>query len=138
MAADHWCLSLNQLHYFFQINARGFITFPTDTNFAGGIGPYVTVDLGIIVNGTVYYRTTTDQELLCRASHKVRSVFLDRPNYDATWMLVVTWRTSLYSFFNRGQGTGRVKRGTLPDIEETEVGMGLNRLTTCFFKVTDV
>ena len=88
--------SLHTSFSVFQINAYGYVFFSPNSNQGfRGIGAYVTAGAdGLVINGTVFYRTTTDTELLCRASHKVRSFFLDLPNYDATWMMVFTWRTT--------------------------------------------
>ena len=112
---------------YFQINANGYIQFsPEGSDY---VDAYYTQGRGLTINGTVSYRTTTDTVLLCRASQKVRSFFLDRSNYEATWMLVVTWRTS-YSF-TEFQQFGRVKR-EIPQ-EEAQVGEGLNGPSHSFF-----
>ncbi|NXJ78918.1 TECTA protein, partial [Trogon melanurus] len=43
------------------------------------------------IRGEVYYRESTDPELLRRASKDIRKHFKDMASFSATWVFVVTW-----------------------------------------------
>lgn len=43
------------------------------------------------IRGEIYYRESTDPELLGRASKDVRKYFKDMASFSASWVFVVTW-----------------------------------------------
>lgn len=43
------------------------------------------------IRGEIYYRESTDPELLGRASKDIRKYFKDMASFSASWVFVVTW-----------------------------------------------
>ena len=49
-----------------------------------------------INHGSVYYRQTTNADILERASQDIRGAFIDQPRFYATWVFVSTWYQVTY------------------------------------------
>ena len=58
--------------------------------------------------GEVFYRETTDPNLLQQATDDVRSVYVGQRKFRATWLLVVTWYKVAF-FGASGNYTKKVK-----------------------------
>ena len=73
-------------------------------------------DVDIRIGGEIYYRESTDPQLLQRATKDVRSVYFDMraKGFQAKWVLVATW----YEVPNKLKGDKK---------------MNLLRLMRCFF-----
>ncbi|XP_048768432.2 protein mesh-like [Ostrea edulis] len=69
--------------------------FPVENN-ARMIAPFW-ADVDTTRGGTVWYRETTDDDLLNRASEEVRTYFPQFYRFKASWLFVATWdRVSFY------------------------------------------
>ena len=84
-----------------QINDNGVISFGSRYNFATPlllplndatkiIAPYW-ADVDIRGSGQVFYRQTTDPDLLARATTEIRAAFSNAANITITDLLIATW-----------------------------------------------
>lgn len=55
------------------------------------------------IRGDVYYRESTDPELLERASQDIRKYFKNMPTFTATWVFITTWHQ--VTFYGGSQTT---------------------------------
>lgn len=70
------------------------------------------------IRGEIYYRESTDPELLRRASKDIRKHFKDMSSFSATWVFIVTWEE--VTFYGGSSTTpvgaiGRVPRWVVLD-----------------------
>ena len=67
--------------------------------------------------GQVFYRETTDSQLLKRATNDVTATFVDHRKFKATWLFVATWyEVAFYgarNFTHKVKPTTRIKRDKL-------------------------
>jgi len=86
---------------FTQINDNGVISFgsrynvhtPRSFPLSGGIqliAPYW-ADVDTRGTGTIYYRQTTDPDLLARATSEIRAAFPESRNFTIQNLLIATW-----------------------------------------------
>ena len=84
-----------------QINENGIISFgsrynvrtPRSFPLSGGIqliAPYW-ADVDTRGTGTIYYRQTTDPDLLARATSEIRAAFPESRNFTIQNLLIATW-----------------------------------------------
>ncbi|XP_048768421.2 protein mesh-like [Ostrea edulis] len=97
----------NHQHSKLIVNTNGVITFLQSistytpnpfpiANNARMIAPFW-ADVDTTRGGTVWYRETTDDDLLNRASEEVRTYFPQFYRFKASWLFVATWdRVSFY------------------------------------------
>lgn len=55
------------------------------------------------IRGDVYYRESTEPEILERATQDVRKYFKNRPTFTATWVFIATWHQ--VTFYGGSQTT---------------------------------
>ncbi|XP_062612220.1 uncharacterized protein LOC134274009 [Saccostrea cucullata] len=55
------------------------------------IAPFWT-DIDTRYGGKLWYRTTTDRTILQRGTNKINTLFPDIVPFNATWMMVITWK----------------------------------------------
>lgn len=55
------------------------------------------------IRGDVYYRESTEPEILERATQDVRKYFKNMPNFTATWAFISTWHQ--VTFYGGSQTT---------------------------------
>ena len=48
-------------------------------------------DVDTRIGGDVFYRDSTDPNLLQQATNDVTATFVDQRNFKATWLLIATW-----------------------------------------------
>ena len=48
-------------------------------------------DVDTRIGGDVFYRETTDPNILQKATNDVTVTFVDQRKFKATWLLIVTW-----------------------------------------------
>lgn len=100
------------------MNTNGVISFlrPVGTytpnpfpiaNDARMIAPFW-ADIDTTRGGTVWYRETTNDTMLDRATHEVRAYFPDFFRFRASWVFIATW--DRVAFFGcSGGGCSKVK-----------------------------
>ena len=82
---------------YLQVNIDGMITFADDTSDYG-IDPFpysypavaaliADIDTSNNIDGRLFYRQTTDTDILQRATNDVA----DRTGFTATWVFIATW-----------------------------------------------
>ena len=64
-------------------------------------------DVDTTNGGQVFYRETTDSQLLKRATNDVTATFVDHRKFKATWLFVATWYE--VAFFGARNFTDKVK-----------------------------
>ena len=64
-------------------------TFPLDGN-RRLVAPFW-ADVDTRNGGEVFYRETTDSNLLQQATNDVTTTYVDHRKFQATWLLVATW-----------------------------------------------
>ncbi len=105
-----------------QVNNNGVISFlvevsqyTPDTFPLGGnrrlVAPFwADVDTGN--GGDVFYRETTDPNLLQQATDDVKAAYVDQRKFKATWLLIATWYE--VAFYGASGGyTNRVRNSDL-------------------------
>lgn len=104
----------------FQVNTNGVIsflvqvsqytpkTFPLDGN-RRLVAPFW-ADVDTRKGGDVFYRETTDPNLLQQATDHVTSTYVDQQNFRATWLFIATWNE--VAFFG-ASNSNLFKVGTL-------------------------
>lgn len=55
------------------------------------------------IRGDIYYRESTDPEILARATRDIRKYFKDMPTFTATWVFITTWHQ--VTFYGGSQTT---------------------------------
>ncbi|XP_073457798.1 sushi, nidogen and EGF-like domain-containing protein 1 isoform X1 [Aquarana catesbeiana] len=71
---------------------------PNKLPVLGGSNPFVApfwADVDNAIAGDIYYRQSTDTDLLSRATSDIRSYF-SLPTFSATWVFVATWSNVAY------------------------------------------
>lgn len=63
------------------------------------------------IRGDVYYRETTEPEILTRATQDVRKYMKSMQSFTATWAFIATWNQ--VTFYGGSQTTPVKKGGTL-------------------------
>lgn len=63
------------------------------------------------IRGDVYYRETTEPEILARATQDVRKYIKSMQSFTATWAFIATWNQ--VTFYGGSQTTPVKKGGTL-------------------------
>ena len=81
-------------------------TFPLDGN-RRVVAPFW-ADVNTNNGGEVFYRETTDPNLLQQATDDVKSVYVSQRKFRATWLLVATWYKVAF-FGASGNYTKKVK-----------------------------
>ena len=81
-------------------------TFPLDGN-RRVVAPFW-ADVNTNNGGEVFYRETTDPNLLQQATDDVKSVYVGQRKFRATWLLVATWYKVAF-FGASGNYTKKVK-----------------------------
>ena len=74
-------------------------------------------DVDTTNGGQVFYRETTDSQLLKRATNDVTATFADHRKFKATWLFVATWyEVAFYgarNFTHKVKPTTRIKKDKL-------------------------
>ena len=81
--------------------------FPLDDNRRLVAPFWADVDTGI--GGDVFYRETTDPNLLQQATNDVTATYVDHRKFKATWLLIATWYEVAF-YGARGNNTNKVRQ----------------------------
>ena len=101
----------------FQVNTNGVISFLVQVSqytpdpFPLGdsrrlVAPFW-ADVDTRNGGQVFYRETTDSQLLKRATNDVTATFVDHRKFKATWLFVATWHE--VAFYGAGNFSPKVR-----------------------------
>ena len=66
-------------------------------------------DVDTRIGGDVFYRETTDPNLLQQATDDVTATFVEQRNFKATWILIATWYRIAF-FGASGNYTSKVRK----------------------------
>ena len=102
-----------------QVNTNGVISFLVEVSqftpdaFPLGdnrrlVAPFW-ADVNTNNGGDVFYRETTDPNLLQQATNDVTVTFVDQRKFKATWLLIATWYDVAF-YGARGNYTNKVSR----------------------------
>lgn len=108
-----WCSVKSNFSFCVQVNNNGVISFSVQvsqftpeafplSDSRSFIAP-LWADVHNGIRGDVYYRETTDPELLERATQDVRKHFKNMPSFTATWAFLATWHQ--VTFYGGSQTT---------------------------------
>uniref|UniRef100_A0A914E0N5 NIDO domain-containing protein n=1 Tax=Acrobeloides nanus TaxID=290746 RepID=A0A914E0N5_9BILA len=88
------------------VNVNGAITFPTSVstftpscsslNGTYSIAALFWADVDITMSGHIYYRQSTESELLSKANNEITNAFPYLTNIDINWLFIATWHNVTY------------------------------------------
>ena len=90
---DNGVISFNSRY-----NVRTPLSLPLSSSYRI-IAPYW-ADVDIRGNGRIYYRQTSDPNLLARVANDIRSGFATSENVTVTNLLIATWNVVGYYYYN--------------------------------------
>lgn len=106
-------LNIQPCPFFSQVNNNGVISFNVQvsqftpeafplSDSRSFIAP-LWADVHNGIRGDVYYRESTEPEILERATQDVRKYFKNMPTFTATWVFIATWHQ--VTFYGGSQTT---------------------------------